>query len=180
MPLKRANNTRGELLDAAARIVTRDGVSKLTLDAVAHEAGVSKGCVLYHFAGKNSLIEGMIDNLTAQVKADHARFLAADRGGRGRWIRAYVLASVPLSGKVSAGVFAAMANEPALLHAVQENYAEWQRETEADGMDPVLTTAVRLAVSGLWMSEVLGLAPPTGEMRDRVVARLIEMVTPEE
>ena len=36
------------------------GVAKLTLEAVAKEAGVSKGGLLYHFSNKEALIEGMI------------------------------------------------------------------------------------------------------------------------
>ncbi|HZB75928.1 MAG TPA: TetR family transcriptional regulator, partial [Solirubrobacteraceae bacterium] len=40
---------REALLDAAIRVIRRDGAQKLTLDAVAAEAGVSKGGILYHF-----------------------------------------------------------------------------------------------------------------------------------
>ena len=35
------------VLDAGERVVMRDGASNLTLDAVATEAGISKGSVLY-------------------------------------------------------------------------------------------------------------------------------------
>lgn len=49
-----------KILDAAAAIVRRDGVAKLTLEAAAKEAGVSKGGLLYHFPNKESLIDGMV------------------------------------------------------------------------------------------------------------------------
>ena len=48
MPPRRGD-TRKRLLDAAAAVVRRDGAGALTLDAVAAEAGVSKGGLLYHF-----------------------------------------------------------------------------------------------------------------------------------
>jgi len=51
---------RRAILDAANRIVIRDGVARLTLDAVAAEAGVSKGGLLYHFRSKEALITAMI------------------------------------------------------------------------------------------------------------------------
>jgi DNA-binding transcriptional regulator YbjK len=35
---------RAALLDAAVAVIRRDGARSLTLDAVAAEAGVSKGC----------------------------------------------------------------------------------------------------------------------------------------
>ena len=44
-----ATDTRRRLLDAATAVVRRDGARALTLDAVAAEAGVSKGGLLYHF-----------------------------------------------------------------------------------------------------------------------------------
>ena len=42
-------SARARLLDAAVAVVRRDGAQALTLDAVAAEAGVSKGGLLYHF-----------------------------------------------------------------------------------------------------------------------------------
>lgn len=50
---------RGSLLDAAERVVLRQGAGQLTMDAVAAEAGVSKGGVLYAFASKDALIDAM-------------------------------------------------------------------------------------------------------------------------
>ncbi|MCR2379329.1 TetR/AcrR family transcriptional regulator, partial [Salmonella enterica] len=52
--------TRQKILEAASQIVQCKGVAKLTLEAVAKEAGISKGGLLYHFANKEALIEGMI------------------------------------------------------------------------------------------------------------------------
>ena len=52
---------RAELLDAAIAVIRRDGARALTLDAVAAEAGVSKGGVLYHFASKRALIDGLLE-----------------------------------------------------------------------------------------------------------------------
>ncbi len=56
-------STRKELLEAATRIVLRDGPGHLTLDAVARESGPSKGGVLYHFPTKDALIAALIDDL---------------------------------------------------------------------------------------------------------------------
>ena len=50
-----------QLLDAAIDVIRRDGARALTLDAVAAEAGVSKGGLLYHFASKRALIDGLLE-----------------------------------------------------------------------------------------------------------------------
>lgn len=43
------NDKKKRLLAAASEIVEEEGVVKLTLEAVAQRAGMSKGGLLYHF-----------------------------------------------------------------------------------------------------------------------------------
>lgn len=62
---RRQTIDRGALLDAAERVVLRDGAAHLTIDAVAAEAGVSKGGVLYAFASKDALIDAMLARVYA-------------------------------------------------------------------------------------------------------------------
>ena len=38
-------------------------------------------------------------------------------------------------------------------------------------------TVARLAADGLWLNDLLGLAPPAGELRERVMARMLELAT---
>ena len=45
-----------QLLESAAMIAGRDGIAALSLNAVAREAGVSKGGLLHHFPNKQALI----------------------------------------------------------------------------------------------------------------------------
>ena len=62
--------TRDRLLDAAGAVVMRDGAQALTLDAVAQEAEVSKGGLLYHFKSKRELVEGMIERWLAEFQRE--------------------------------------------------------------------------------------------------------------
>jgi AcrR family transcriptional regulator len=48
---------RDALLDAAIRVVARDGLSGLTYRTVAREAGTTHGLVSYHFRSRDRLIE---------------------------------------------------------------------------------------------------------------------------
>ncbi len=54
---------RDRLLDAAEKVVARDGVNNLTLNTVAAEAGVSKGGLLYHFPHRRSLVDATMQRL---------------------------------------------------------------------------------------------------------------------
>ncbi len=51
---------RDTLLDAAEAVVLSEGAARLTIEAVAKTAGVSKGGVLYHYRTKDTLIAAML------------------------------------------------------------------------------------------------------------------------
>ncbi|MCW3060857.1 MAG: transcriptional regulator, TetR family [Capsulimonas sp.] len=165
------------LLQAAARIVRRDGVSKLTQDALAEEAGVSKGGVLYHFPSKYALIAALAEMRIAQFEENIGTLTAQDNQEAGRWTRGYVRASAKPQeeGDPSVGLLAAAASDPAVMGKIRERFAEWQARTESDGVDDATATLLRLAADGLWLTEMLGLAPPAGKLRERVVARMLEL-----
>ena len=74
----RRGDTRKRLLDAAAAVVRRDGAQALTLDAVAAEAGVSKGGLLYHFKSKRELLDAMLEGWLEEFAAE----IDAAAGGR--------------------------------------------------------------------------------------------------
>lgn len=57
---RRRSIDRGKMLDAAERVVARDGAAGLTIDAVAREAGISKASVLYDVKTKQHLVESVI------------------------------------------------------------------------------------------------------------------------
>ena len=87
-------STREAILRAADWVVVEEGVSGMTLEAVAREAGVSKGGLLYHFPSKEALIGGMIGRLIEGFEAALSRELRKGRGaGGGSWTRAYARAS---------------------------------------------------------------------------------------
>ncbi|MBA3826583.1 MAG: TetR/AcrR family transcriptional regulator [Ktedonobacterales bacterium] len=176
------HSTKISILAAAARVVQRDGVGRLTIDAVAHEARLSKGGVLYHFASKDALVAAMLDRMLASFTADMARHAAADPEPRGRLTRAYVRATDypnPEDAALTTGLLAVIANDPAQMAEKRTLFAEWQATLLADGLSPALATIIRLAADGLWMADLFGLAPPQGELRAQVLQRLLAMTQPE-
>ena len=74
-----------------------------------------------------------------------------------------------------AGLLAALVADPAVLAAVRDRYATWQDRIATEGGDPVEATVARLAADGLWLADLLGMAPPEGDLRMRVMARLLEL-----
>ncbi|MFM5105912.1 TetR/AcrR family transcriptional regulator [Aeromonas dhakensis] len=70
-----------QLLESAATIAGRDGIAALSLNAVAYEAGVSKGGLLHHFPNKQALIFALFARLLAIMEDGH---LSTDGGRQDR------------------------------------------------------------------------------------------------
>jgi AcrR family transcriptional regulator len=174
-----AGETRDKLLDAAARLLLRDP-SKLTLDAVAEEAGVSKGGLLYHFSTKEKLLDAVVDRWEASFEEE---IEAVAEDAPGGWTRAYVDVTAKdfedaHIREIDSGIIAALALQPERLELVRARYDAKQERIEADGIDPVVATIVRLATDGLWFAELLRLGPPRGPLREQVLERLRTLARP--
>ena len=172
-------NARERILDGAEAVVETQGVGRLTLEAVARAAGVSKGGVLYHFPGKEELTVAMIERFTARFDGAVEGLAAEDAAAVGRTTRAYLRATLgeaPTTGPnfdhACASITAALAAYPEHLAQVRAQGGRWQARLERDGLDPVLATIIRLAIDGLWLGENLNLLRLAPETRRAVIERL--------
>ena len=169
-----ATDTRRRLLDAATGVVRRDGARALTLDAVAAEAGVSKGGLLYHFKTKRDLLAAMLDGWLEEFETE----IEGAGGGNfaAGWVRASDVSAWAAAERATEfGFLAAMVEEPATLERVRERYAEWMGRLTAGSDDPARAVLARLAADGLWLADLLGLAPPTGDLRENVIERMLDL-----
>jgi len=179
-----AASVRDRLLDAAEAIVGRDGVGNLTLEAVAREAGLSKGGLLYHFHSKSSLIIAIVERLAGRSEADHGRAVEQDPVKAGAFTRAYVATRANRfesgeSHRFHTALLAAAATDQEYLDPIRKRCVEWQGRLEKDGIDPATATIVRLAMDGMCLGAIFGMPVPTGEKRRLVIEKLIEMTKSE-
>ena len=171
-------DTKARIIEAAEAVVLRDGVARLTLDAAAAEAGLSKGGVLYHFPSRDSLVAGMVATIIEEFDRDIEAHLDPD-GGPGSFTRAYLRATVEPGppgtdheDRLGAAVIAAAAAQPSLMVPLQAAADRWQARLESDGLDDATATVVRLACDGLWLCDLFGLAAPSATLRAEVAAEL--------
>lgn len=101
---------RSALLDAAERVVLRDGAGQLTMDAVASEAGVSKGGVLYAFPSKDALIDALFSRVYAAMDKIAEDFIAKAGDTGENWAKAHVLSSRDAETLISERSVALIAN----------------------------------------------------------------------
>lgn len=167
---------RIQLLEAAAAIVNEQGSEYLTLDAVAHKAGVSKGGLLYHFKNKTALIQGLVDHANTLYKTNVDDHWTEDSSAQsGNMLRAFIEATREHrveNASITSGMLAAQGINQNLLSPLQDTYQEWQTQIENDGLDPIDATIIRLAIDGLWLSEIFGIDALDDDMRQRVLDRL--------
>ena len=166
-------NTREAIFNAANRVILEKGAEAFTLEAVAKEANVSKGGLLYHFPSKVQLIQAMIERMIAQVEATLRDELAKSGGD---YLTAYIRASFqtrvepePISNAFSA----ALANDPILMEPLRLHFQKMQNDIAAAAPTPEIGTLIRLALDGLWFAELFNYAPPSPALKEKMLETLL-------
>lgn len=145
------------VLDAAERVVAQVGAARLTLDAVAAEAGVSKASVIYDFQSKGGLIQAVVERAVARDNAfnrEAANCFDQDAVLRGRLAAAdqpFPEAFQP----VALALCAAMAQDPQLRAPIQQNQAQIVAEILQQATHPRSAMLAYLALEGMKLLESL-------------------------
>ena len=146
-------------MNAAEFVVARDGAARLTLEAVAERAGVSKASVIYDFKSKQALIEAVIRRA---VRNDNAFNDGVTEGLgnisssviRGR----IVAASEPFPDEfraVALNLCAALAQDAQLRTAIQVNQTAVIDKIMKTSANPRGALLAYLALEGLKLLESL-------------------------
>jgi AcrR family transcriptional regulator len=169
---------RDRILEAAEHVVASVGAARLTLDLVAHSAGVSKGGLLYHFPSKESLLSALaqryVDSMEHCIEAAKLD-LGADVPARDlKACVAGILGREPRSKAMGAALFATAANDLTLLEGIRGCIAKCTNDL-AQNADLKFARAavVSLAVDGLMMRESLRISAFSDEQRERVIEELM-------
>jgi AcrR family transcriptional regulator len=62
--------TRGQLIEVATRLFAEHGYESTSIEAVLSAAGVSRGALYHHFAGKEALFEAVVSAVSEQVTVE--------------------------------------------------------------------------------------------------------------
>ncbi|UOQ83395.1 TetR/AcrR family transcriptional regulator [Gracilibacillus salinarum] len=168
-----------EILNAASKVVSERGIFELTLDAVAKQAGISKGGLLYHFPSKEALVEGMVQHLAVNYQEKIEDNAKQDPEETGRWIRSYVDVTFNQTYQnkdMNAGLLAAKAVNPDLLDPIRKLYEEWQEQIENEGIDPMKATIIRLATDGIWLAELFDIYHIEEEKKQEIYKVLLSSI----
>ena len=178
-----AKQTRELIFEAASQILCEEGWNSLSLAAVAKQAGLSKGGLLYHFPNKVLLIEALFEYHNDKFERRLEVLTQAEGGEEGAWLRAYVKASVeqivdPNTARLYSSLFAAEERYATARALMRQKYVNWQGKVEQSGLDSTRATLVRLAVDGLWFTEMHQYAPLEPQRRAEIVEMILQLSVP--
>lgn len=175
--------TRAALLEAAKRVLQTQGAA-LSLDAVAREAGVSKGGLLHHYPSRAALLSALahalIEHFREEVESARTREVAEDGEQPGAWLRAYIEVSFRPQAQEDAVIAALMplTGHPELIAELSRAQAFVLAGPEDDGLPAGRAHAVRLACDGLWLGPLTGLPDLTPEQGAALRAQLLAWTRP--
>ena len=173
-------SNRDRILDAAVRVIQRDGVTAVTFDSVAAEAELTRGGILYHFRSREDLLAAIHQHLASQWEATlvteagrPAEELTADER-----LAAYIRVSSQSATRAELQLMLEAATRPewaAPWSAVLERWAPVAPDAEADPVSMNRLVA-RLAADGLWMFESLAYRALPEAQRRAVAEHLVRAV----
>ncbi|MDV5226124.1 TetR/AcrR family transcriptional regulator [Providencia rettgeri] len=167
-----------QLLNAARIIAGREGITSLSLNAVAREAGVSKGGLLHNFPSKQELIYALFIQLLHIMDTRINTIMENDANSNGRFSRAYLHFIGELKDSDESFQLAllslAMPTEPIL----RQCWRDWVAKhlAQGDAFDnSYLGALVRYAADGLWLSALTEGQALSPQERIAIVERLALM-----
>jgi AcrR family transcriptional regulator len=93
----RGEATRGQLIAIATRMFAERGYEDTSIEAVLREAGVSRGSLYHHFAGKEALFEAVVKEIDTNIAAQTLA-AASEADGPVAALRAAFLTWIRLAG----------------------------------------------------------------------------------
>lgn len=157
-----------DILDAIERVVVKHGAAKLSIDAVAQEAGISKSRVVLDYKSKTSLLEALIDRdlqrETARIES--ALETVADMPHPELFARVKLAEQAPddTERAIVLAITSSMSSEVSLQKRMQ-NWVARELQAMDSGAKPELARLAYFALIGFSCHEWFGLVEWNDEQR---------------
>ncbi|MDO4918964.1 TetR/AcrR family transcriptional regulator [Kocuria sp.] len=172
--MPRKPEARDKLLTAFEHLVLTEGERAATLDAVAAQAGVSKGGLLYHFPHRRALVDAVLARCEELAGEDLVRLTASPRGAAREFLVTSLWEDSPLDRSLGVAFRLVQAREPGARETCERVSSAWYRAVLADVGDPVVATAVQAMGDGLYQQAAMGLLPEEDAEKRAVLDHLLE------
>lgn len=171
---------RASILDAAEHVVLRDGAAKLTLDAVAVVAGISKASVIYDYKTKQALIQAVVERwiMCWHEKLDEAT--TRHEGSDNARLRARIDVARDYSeeedGAVAFQLCSAMTQDEQLRHAMNEGFRHELSKILSSSENPDKALLAFLAIEGMSILQMLGVVNWKPTQRKKILSDIEQLI----
>ena len=152
---------RAAILEAAGRVLGRDGAVEFSTRSVATEAGVNQSLIHYHFQTKENLMLAVLADMDAQLLARQANMYASDLTIAEKWARAVDFYKDDLASgyvRLLMELWSIGFANPAIAAAVRELLVRWNavitaaaaEALEHFGIEGITPKEVATAVGCFW------------------------------
>ncbi|MCP2231102.1 MULTISPECIES: TetR/AcrR family transcriptional regulator [Erwinia] len=152
---KQPEQVRAALIQCAAELAARQGLSGVTVQAVSDAAGVTKGGFFHHFPHKQALLDAVFDAFMAEREQEIDALMAADPHPGGRFTRAYITTAFEEMSQRGENIHIplslSMMASPALCQRWNAWLAGRLQQHQLTDSHPLHEVA-RLATDGAWLS----------------------------
>ncbi|WP_207457009.1 TetR/AcrR family transcriptional regulator [Herbiconiux sp. SYSU D00978] len=176
------SSARDRILDAYERQILAGGERGTTLDAVAADAGVSKGGLLYHFSSKDSLRSSLLERLVERSQIDAAEMPQLPEDA----VRLFVESSADTADQLHSTFLASQtlarnghADAAEAIRTVEQGW--YDRLAEATG-DPLVARMAQLIGDGIYDNAAIDpggdgfTLTPSAEEREAITEALISLL----
>lgn len=174
-PQKLKRNSSPRILAAARAIAVRDGAAHVSIEAIAREAGLSKGGVLHNFPSKRALMEAMLEEMLEEHRALHTNLPKTEPCST-LWQHLLTLRSLSSSDSdLSMAILAVAAVEPELLEPLRSDLKTDLARIASETTDPKMARILFFALQGIRFHKLLKLPDGGSAVLDDLTARIEEM-----
>jgi AcrR family transcriptional regulator len=170
-----------QILQAAVRVTERRGITALTLEAAAEEAGLTKPGLMYHFRTRNDLLiaiqrhltEAWEEQLLTELGKPLEESTAEERAA------AYVRSTAHgLASKAELAFMVESATSPELAQVWNDLMARWVPQPPVPDPAQLDLFLARLAADGLWLFQATRPAPLAPEVKEALIRRIAALTEP--
>jgi AcrR family transcriptional regulator len=141
---------RDKVLDAFEQLLLSKGERAATMDAIAGLAGVSKGGLIYHFASREALIEGLEERCRARGQEYLHAMTAAPEGPVAFFLRTSAVVDSPFDRTLVATN--RLRSHPKARDVLVWLQRQWYEALLAVVVDPNLARTIMLISDGLYFN----------------------------
>jgi AcrR family transcriptional regulator len=174
----RSERSRNAALQAAIMIISRDGPGRLTLDAIAREAGMSKGGVMHQFPTKEAVLTALLDQQTEYFEEFSRQYKEKAGAQTTQPELAAQIATmrevVTKPRSIAFAILGALAQQPSRLSKSRDIDKRKVEVMKAESVDKDLALLRWAAARGLALTAMFGMCPLSDKERERLYDRLLD------